>query len=285
MGSYPLFTCVDWKSLKLDLDELALTQRVVSVALVPDPFAPVGRGELEECFDFVRPFKEHLVVDLQEDPETFIPRHHRYYARRSLRDAVVEVCTSPADYLDEWVSLYDVLAQRHGIRGIRAFSRASFAQQLQTPGVLLFRMTASGTPLGMQMWFVQDNVAYSHLTAFSAAGYASRASYGLYHAVIEHFHKSLAVEEQIRWLDLGAGAGVAKEIDDGLTVFKRGWSNATREAYFCGRIFDDGRYDQLVQAKNLSANGYFPAYRQGEFSSATVHSIDAVTALQTALPR
>jgi hypothetical protein len=105
MGCYPIFSCVDWKSLKFDLDSLEHAQRLVSVALVADPFADVDRGELEECFDVVRPFKEHFVVDLQQDPEAFIPRHHRYYARRSMRGAVVEVCSSPAEHLDEWVSL------------------------------------------------------------------------------------------------------------------------------------------------------------------------------------
>jgi hypothetical protein len=285
MGSYPIFSCVDWKSLKLDLESLEHAQRVVSVALVADPFADVGRSELEECFDFVRPFKEHFVVDLQEDPESLIPRHHRYYARRSLRDAVVEVCSSPEEHLDEWVSLYDVLIRRHGLRGIRAFSRTSFAQQLKTPGQVLFRMTASGTPLGMHLWFVQGNVAYSHLIAISDAGYANSASYGLYHAAICHFRRTPGADGPVRWLELGAGAGVARDKVDGLTVFKRGWSNATRQAYFCGRIFDRSRYEELSRAKNVSDNGYFPAYRHSEFSSTQVQSPEAAPVLRKPLPR
>lgn len=102
-------------------------------------------------------------------------------------------------------------------------------------------------------------MAYSHLTAFSELGYMLRASYALYWFAIERF------SDKVRWIDLGGGAGVRSKDTDGLSTFKRGWSTGTRPAYFCGRIFDRKRYQEIVEAKGVSATDYFPAYRRGEF--------------------
>ena len=78
---------------------------------------------------------------------------------------------------------------------------------------------------------------------------------------IEHFRESGDVD----WLQLGAGAGLDPQSDDGLTRFKRGWATGSKTAYLCGRIFDREAYAALVQARGVSATDYFPAYRQGEF--------------------
>jgi hypothetical protein len=97
------------------------------------------------------------------------------------------------------------------------------------------------------------------LTAFNEVAYKLRASYGLYWTALEYFSNKL------RWLDLGGGAGLNKNGSDGLTVFKRGWSSGTRPAYFCGRIFNKRKYEEIVQLKNVITHDYFPAYRNGEF--------------------
>ena len=57
MGCYPIFACRDWRLLATDLAELE--EHLVSVALVADPFGDHDRALLENCFDFLRPFKEH----------------------------------------------------------------------------------------------------------------------------------------------------------------------------------------------------------------------------------
>jgi hypothetical protein len=69
----------------------------------------------------------------------------------------------------------------------------------------------------------------------------------------------------LKWLDLGAGAGIKKASDDGLSRFKRGWSTGTRTAYLCGQIFDSVKYKTIVATKGISNTEYFPAYRTGEF--------------------
>jgi hypothetical protein len=63
---------------------------------------------------------------------------------------------------------------------------------------------------------------------------------------------------------LGAGAGTSAA-DSGLDRFKQGWSTDFRTAYFCGRIFDRKKYEEIVRLRNVPATSYFPAYRVGEF--------------------
>ena len=258
IGCYPLFACKDWQRLEADLD--ALENKLVSISLVPDPFGDYDLEELKTTFkDIAIPFKKHFVVDLSEPRESIVSKHHAYYARRALRQTGVEVSSSPVEFLDDWAALYARLSERHHITGIRRFSRAAFAIQLTVPGVVMFRAIHKGETVGAHIWYVHGKVATSHLAAFSPRGYELMASYGLYSEAIDHF------AGQIRYLNLGGGAGIRHDANDGLTKFKRGWSTETRDAYFCGRILNRPRYAEIVESSRIPNTGLFPAYRLGEF--------------------
>lgn len=258
IGCYPLFACESWSNLRQDLDEIGT--QLISLALVTDPFGDYDRALLEQTFDRVVPFKEHFIVDLSGSRRSTTSSHHRYYARRALRTITVTQESDPGGLLDEWIVLYAELVKKHKITGLRAFSRQAFARQLRVPGLCAFRAAIEGETVGMHLWYVQNDIAYSHLEAVNDLGYKVGAAYALYSAALEFF------TTVARWADLGAGAGVAEQTRDGLTFFKQGWSSATRTAYFCGRIFDREQYQRLVDSTNTSQSGYFPAYRAGEFS-------------------
>lgn len=262
MGLYPRFCCRDWSQLATDLQ--ALGERAtppVSVALVTDPFAEVDESLLNATFpDRMIPFKTHFCVDLNQPPAEFVTSHHRYYTRVALRTLQLERIEQPESFLDEWDALYAHLAERHQLSGIKRFSRTAFAQQLQVPGIVAFRAYDTSGTVGGQLWYVDGDRAYNHLAAFTPAGYKANASYALYDFSLNYF------AGQVRWLDLGAGAGLDATGDDGLSRFKRGWSNATRRVYFCGRILDRTRYDEIVQSRAVGETAYFPAYRAGEFA-------------------
>ena len=259
MGCYPLFACQDWSKVHLDLDEIE-DGDIVSLALVADPFGEYDEVYLHRCFkDLVLPFKDHFVVDLRRPMNDFVSQHHHYYAQRALKKVIVETCSDPARLLDEWAKLYATLIKRHKLRGIKAFSRTAFARQLSIPGLVFFRAVSEGITVGAHLWYVQGEVAYSHLAAFSPVGYELMVSYAIYWSAIAYFTR------KVRWLDLGAGAGVKRGGIDGLSQFKRGWSTGTRPAYFCGRIFNRERYGEIVEIRGISATDYFPAYRKGEF--------------------
>jgi hypothetical protein len=259
MGCYPLFLCRDWPSLHLDLE--MIEREWITLALVADPFGDYSVDYLKECFpDVMIPFKQHYVVDLSRPARDFVIDNHARNARKALKRVTVEVCSDPLVLLDDWVNLYDVLIRRHQIRGITAFSRQSFTRQLQVPGLVAFRATAEGATVGMILWYVMGNIAYYHLGAYSDLGYNLGASFALFAYAIDFF-----ADMELGWLNLGAGAGVGGDGTDGLTRFKRGWSTGARTAYFCGRIFDRGKYAEITRAKGISETNYFPMYRKGEF--------------------
>lgn len=259
MGCYPLFACSDWSKLDLDLEELR--GELVSVAIVADPFGEHDPEHLRKCFPtLVTPFKEHLVTDLSRSPESFVATQHRRKARKALEQLDVQHCEDATLSLDDWIELYANLIRRHGIRGLTAFSAESFKAQLAVPGISMFRATDGDESVGITLWYTDRDVAYYHLGAYSERGYESGASFALFWRALEYFSS-----QGLKWLNLGAGAGVSGS-NDGLTRFKRGWSTGTRTAYFCGRVFDQSKYDEAVSARNITATDYFPAYRKGEFA-------------------
>ena len=259
MGCYPIFACRDWTRLAEDLAELK--SDLVSVALVADPFGNHDPELLTETFaDVVLPFKEHFVVDLAHSPESFVDSHHQRNARRALAGVEVEIISDHADKtVNEWSELYANLIARHGIRGLPAFSPSSFARQLAVPGTTLLRAVRNGSVVGMNIWYTDRGVGYYHLGAYSDEGYEVRASFALFWRAIEYFATT-----QLNWLCLGAGAGIEANAMDGLSRFKRGWATGTRRAYFCGKILDRERYNELA-ATVSTASHYFPVYRLGEF--------------------
>jgi hypothetical protein len=261
MGCYPLFVCRDWSQLGADLAEVA--DNLVCLWGVTDPFGDYDEAQLRECFrDKVVRFKEHYYIDLERPREDYVGRHHWRYAHKALAQLHVEryEYENAPESLDNWMSLYEHLIQRHGITGIPAFSRTAFAHQFAVPGFVAFRALHQGTVVGMSLSYIQGNVAYGHLIACNALGYELDSSYALYWREIEYFRGC-----GLKWLNLGAGAGASSKGGDGLTWFKQGWATGTRTAYFCGRIFDHQAYDQIVKAKGLADTEYFPAYRAGEF--------------------
>jgi hypothetical protein len=157
------------------------------------------------------------------------------------------------------MQVFGTLVERHGIRGIRAFSREAFSRQLRIPGMVMFEAKAQGETVGLDLWYVQGDVAYGHLVAFSDLGYKLRASYATKWAVLEHF------SDKLRWLDLGGGAGANADAGDGLSKFKDGWSTGTKPVYLCGRVFQPERYKELCEMKQVGDTSYFPAYRNQEF--------------------
>jgi hypothetical protein len=258
MGCYPLFLCKDWSQLAVDIE--SLKGQLISLTLVTDPFGNYNLPLLKDCFqDVVKPFKQHYVVDLTLPIHNYISDHHRRNARKSLKEVTVEVCPKPLNYIDDWVYLYSQLIDKHKIRGILRFSRGVFTKQFDVPGIVMLRAVYKGVTVGMVLWYVIEERGYYHLGAYSPLGYELKASFALFWRAIEYFAGKL------RWLNLGAGAGLDINVNDGLARFKRGWSTGTRTAYFCGQILDPAQYSNIQKTKIILETDYFPAYRIGEF--------------------
>lgn len=257
MGCYPLFCCQDWSQIGADLEEIGT--ELVSLSLVTDPFGNYDYDLLVRCFDFARPFKEHFVIDCSQSMQTFVSKNHRYQARKALKKVSVELYRDNSRIIDQWMDLHNNLILRHDIRGIRAFSRQSFIKQLNIPGMIVFCAYYESDIVGAALWFIQGDIGYAHLVASNDAGYELGAFYALYWRSIEY------LIDKVRWLTIGAGSGIKSDTKDGLSFFKRGWSTGVRPVYFCGKIFNNERYSEIIKLKG-SATSYFPAYREGEFS-------------------
>lgn len=253
MGCYPMFSAKNWPGLSKDLPLIGA--ELVSVALVADPFGEYVPAELRLWFDRVVAFKEHYVVDFSQS--LHISKHHAYYSRKAATAATIEFGPPPEGFAAQWSELYACLVCRHGLRGIKAFSKTSFELQMKVPGMVVFRAIKDGSLIGAHLWYQQENVAYSHLAGTTERGYELSCSYAIYSAAIDFFRS------RVRWIDLGAGAGATAH-HDGLSRFKAGWSNSCRPAYFCGRILNPERYDVLTKNVRSEDNDYFPAYRRGE---------------------
>jgi hypothetical protein len=260
MGCYPVFCCKDWSGLNKDLNNI--NDRIISLSLVTDPFAGCSEAYLKSCFrDICYPFKQHFVIDLSKETKTFISESHFRKVKKAEKIIYVEKCDNPIDFIDEWITLYDNLIKRHSIRGILKFSREIFQKQLSIPGIILFRAVYQDKTVGMLLWCINNNTGYYHLGAYSSSGYELNASFALFWYIIDYFRK-----ENLSYLGLGAGAGISNNTEDGLSRFKKGWSTGTKTSYFCGRIYNNKRYLELLNKEDhIETTKYFPAYRAGEF--------------------
>jgi Acetyltransferase (GNAT) domain len=252
-GCYPLFCCQDWSALGADLASMA--DALVCIRVVTDPFADVGISQLKNTFpDVCYEYKQHFVTDLTTPLESVVASHHRRNVRKALGALVVRQTTGDAGLLMEWQRMYDHLVARHRINGIARFSSLAFERQAKVPGFTAFSALDGDDTCGMSLWYVQGDVVYYHLGAYSDHGYQQRASFALFWSALNYF-----ASIGIRWAALGAGAGL-NSAESGLTRFKRGWATHTRPVYFCGRILQPAAYAKLTAGKAAST-GFFPAYR------------------------
>lgn len=260
VGPYPLFCCLRWSELGKDL--AGLTDRLVSVVLVTDPFGPSDPEVIAGAFNqgLVR-YKDHYVIDLEVPLSSSACSHHRRNARRALCRLTVEELTDPVLYLDTWCELYAELIARHRITGISCFSRRAFALQFTVPGLVAFRAVDNeGDTVGMVLWYCQGPVGYYHLAAYTPLGYREKASYALFWTAAERFRGRL------RWLSLGAGADEPGNASDGLTRFKKGWSPLCRPVYLGRHVACPERYHELCRGR--ADTGFFPAYRSAVVTAA-----------------
>jgi hypothetical protein len=257
MGCYPNLTCQDWSKLASDLE--AQRHDLVSFAATPDPFGCYTLADLQRAFpDHVVYFKEHHVADLSIPRDEIVSRHHWQQAEKALRQLDIEFHPQPLPLLDEWTGLFNLAVKKFRIRGIRAYSRDSFARQLALPGAYMSLARYRGTAVAAHLWLVHGDVAYAHLAGANEIAYKTGAAHALYYTDIQYF------ADKVRWIDWGGEAGLAN--DGRLSSFKRGWSTGARPVYFCGRIFNRERYEEITRLGGIGPTSYFPAYREGEFN-------------------
>ncbi len=254
MGCYPLFCCSNWDGLADDIYNKR--NDWVSFSIVTDPFHDTNEEKLKTIFnEKVMPFKNHFIVKLQDDWQTFIDKTHFLKARNAIRTIKIERVESPLNFIDVWNGLYTNLINRHQITGITKFSKKAFKGMFETPGLSVYNATLNDEIIGMVLFYEMDEVVYYHLGAYSEMGYKQNASFGIFLRAIKDFSNAGKT-----YLNLGAGAGLIETANDGLARFKKGWASEERTAWFCGTVFNKELYGELTK-KLDRANSYFPLYR------------------------
>lgn len=219
----------------------------VSAVLVADPTLCPQAHDLSAAFDVCRPFKSHFLLDRRAGTGRY-SKHHRYELRRARADVRrIDL----RDHMPEWIALYAELVMRRQIAGPAAFSEAAFHALARLEGLVAFGAFAGGALIACHLWVRHGVRVHSHLSAANDAGRGCGATYLLYDAAIRFF-------EDAETIDFGGTAGLVDDPNDGLARFKRGFSNASRPAFLCGKILDPSRYRALSAGMETD---YFPAYR------------------------
>jgi hypothetical protein len=251
-GTYPLTILAEDADIEGGLHRLR-TLGLVSVVLVIDDFHRPELEHLERDFDFVRPFKVHFLNQPAHGPRVY-DKHHRYEIRRAGRSVEVGVMDL-SRHLNEWVELYAVLSDRHGLSGMHDLPREHHSTLASLPGVTAIGAWAGPELAACHVWVHDNGRVHSHLAASSERGYSCGAAYAVYDASIRHFAGA-------ELINFGGAAGNADIQDDGLARFKRGFANATARSYLCGKVLDPDRYHELVERSVAPRDTlYFPAYR------------------------
>jgi hypothetical protein len=258
MGTYPVFCCDNWNALADDLNDLSID--LVSIVLITDPFGKYNRATLELCFDNTIKLKDHYVLDLTRPLNESISKSNRTAAKLALRNLQVRIVPKPLISIDTWMTLYGSMVDRLNIKGIRKFSRDGIEQQLNTPGAMLFEAKSGDQGVGLDVVFVDNDVAYGHACAFNEEGYKARASYATRWSIIEH------LQGKVHYLDFGGGLSTKEAGEsDGLTAYKKRWTNCTKPVFICTSVRNQKLYTQLTNQFGSMKSNYFPNYRAEEF--------------------
>lgn len=220
---------------------------IISATLISDPMSSNQPQDLAKTFDFFEPFKMHHVVNFrkQQDLEGNHKRNVRYAEKRCQVEQV-----DFKDYLDDWWQMWQVLTIRHGIEG--GYNQNYFKSLASVPGLTAHAAFAEdGGCVAISLWAQRIYGYAAHLTVCSQEGYSCKANYAVYAKALKDFQKA-------SYLDLGSNAGIKDDPDDGLSYFKAGFANETRQSYVCGLIINPVVYELLSVGKNKS---FFPAYR------------------------
>ena len=253
-GPYPLCMLSAEADIPAGLERLK-RMGLVSVVLVVDSAVFNDQPELGRYFDMVSPFKSHFIYQRSEAPFQY-SSHHRYEVKFATKRVEVRPF-DPKNDMTEWIGLYSSLVERHQLVGLHAFPTSSLEICASLDGFFGLAAWIDDNMVSCHLWVQHGDRAHSHLAASNTQGYTSRAAYALNDAMINsQWAKNLSE------LNFGGGAGTGNDPDDGLSKFKRGFSNRIDRSYICGKVLDLDKYLALSQAtKNTTTAAFFPAYR------------------------
>lgn len=253
---YPMFRVTDEISLLGSLRS-GRAGGAITATIVTDPL--YGFLPSMDEWDVALKWKTHLIVDNSMPSANLFSDKVCYYSRRARGRYGFEVRLAPDDrlaLLDDWMRLWAVLVERHGLKGLKALSPGYFERLFSLEGVMPAVLSDGDGIHGIHIWIVDGTDAYSHLHASDPRAYDCSANYLLYSEELK-----LLSGLGCRRCLLGSASGSGGE--DGLFAFKRQFANSSADNHLLGLVMDRSAYAGLTGSP-VHDGGYFPAYRRGE---------------------
>jgi len=255
-GLYPYSLCREWSKLGSDLSFLR-ELGAVSIVFVASPFCAMELEKIIPNWVLCKPFKQHFIVNLNENWRSQRTKNTRYYCNASFKHQEVEIVRGSEKYAELFWSLYKPTIDKHNISGIQKMSLSIIAKQLRVKGAQLLIARQEDIPVGAMIVYNQGEVANAHLMGLSSEAYKIHTSYALIYTALTAFE-----EQGCRFANLGGSAGLKNNPRDGLHRFKSRWTKDIRTSLLCGEILNADAYKLLVGESFAQPEvNFFPEYR------------------------
>jgi hypothetical protein len=249
-GPYPLLSTRSPDLLVEDLVQMRDLGAVTFTAVL-DPMEPLVPPDVR--WDIHRPYKTHFLT--VPGAQTAGPsRHHRRELRVAASRVSVSVQSGAEADIDRWFNLWDAVQPTRSVAGMRSGSRHALTEQFGLSGAYAMWATAGGVDVAAQLVLFSATTAYAHLAVSNRLGREARAMYALDAALVE---MAMAMGLTVHW----GGAAGPSDTADGLTAYKRGWSNASRTAWIVGSVLDPDAYLSVGGTLPVDGAAWFPPYR------------------------
>jgi lipid II:glycine glycyltransferase (peptidoglycan interpeptide bridge formation enzyme) len=159
------------------------------------------------------------------------------------------------DDIEELFEIYRDNVQSRSLDATHAFSLEHFKFIVQFNDTIVSVVKNGNRIESFYIWVkVGENLYNHHLSGSTNVGKKNGSSHLCLWESIQYLHKNKMD------LLLGSNSGSTNDPDNGLSRFKKSYSNFEASTYICGIILNEIIYDQLNIGKDKSFN-YFPLYR------------------------
>ena len=208
-------------------------------------------------------------IDLTLDEDTIwakTRRGHQSTINKCIRLGLSARTVPVAEYIDDFITIYEETMNRVKAKELYYFSRDYFAGLLELGDKLHLGIVESdGEMICGSLFFESCGIVQAHLGG-TKSEFLKQSPFNL----LLHHMRLWAKARGNKYLHIGGGVGGKK---DNLYTFKSGFSKQRHEFFTMRSVVDKHRYNDLLQFRAKSINKsveelqqshYFPAYRAGK---------------------
>ena len=270
---YPGILMSDAATTDSEFSELAMqkffqtlqTRRICSAFLRLHPILSEKSIELFPA-EFIQENGKTVSIDLTLDEDKIwakTRKGHQSTINKCMRLGFTARTVDFADYLDEFITIYEETMNRVGAGDIYYFSRSYFEGLLKLKDKLhLGIVELEDEIIAVCLFFESCGIVQAHLGG-TKTDYLKQSPFNL----ILHHMRLWAKARGNKYLHIGGGVGGRK---DNLYTFKSGFSKQRHKFFTLRAVVDTQRYHDLLHQRanavdksiaELQSTQFFPAYR------------------------